>query len=263
MSNVPIVQGVTVSGQQHQQSSSPYSYHQAPADPAAAANPVSDGYKAEYDHARQALTEALPNDVDAPPPKQCNDVFWAVLFVAHLVAVLVVIGIGMSQADLSSGTGYGNIIFMVSVSALAAVVLSTFCLTFMMKNAEILVQTALLFSVCSGLAIGIVGFMTGSMLMGFIGIGSFVIGCCYAKMVWNRIPFAAANLKTALTAVQANLGLAVVAYAFTGIAFVWTVLWFLGVGQSLSNNTLAIVFLLFVSYYWVHQVLQNTVHVTT
>jgi hypothetical protein len=35
------------------------------------------------------------------------------------------------------------------------------------------------------------------------------VGLCYARIVWPRIPFAAANLKTALTAVKDNMGLVV------------------------------------------------------
>jgi hypothetical protein len=87
---------------------------------------------------------------------------------------------------------------------------------------------------------------------------SFVIGICYAKLVWHRIPYAAANLNTALTAVKANMGLVTLAYAFMALALVWTMLWMLGLANSLSTSNLVVVFILFLSYYWVHQVLQNT-----
>jgi hypothetical protein len=98
--------------------------------------------------------------------------------------------------------------------------------------------------------------------VGVLGLLSFLVGIWYAKVVWPRIPFAAANLNTALTAVRQNMGLTVVAYVFLAIAFCWSIFWFLGVGGALAGNNLPIVFLLFVSYYWVHQVLTNTVHVT-
>jgi hypothetical protein len=81
-------------------------------------------------------------------------------------------------------------------------------------------------------------------------------------LVWSRIPFAAANLVTALTAVRQNMGVSVLAYGFLTLAFAWSLLWFMGVGSALTGNQVAVVFLCFVSYYWVHQVLQNTVHVT-
>jgi Plasma-membrane choline transporter len=53
------------------------------------------------------------------------------------------------------------------------------------------------------------------------------------------------------------------AYLMLALAFGWTMLWFLGVGESLQSSNLGVVFLLFLSYYWVHQVLQNTMQVTT
>lgn len=75
--------------------------------------------------------------------------------------------------------------------------------------------------------------------------------------------FAAANLRTALTAVRANLGLVVVAYTFLAIAFGWSVWWSVTAGASLSSLGTGSLFFFLLSYYWVHQVLQNTVHVTT
>ena len=81
--------------------------------------------------------------------------------------------------------------------------------------------------------------------------------------VWSRIPFAAANLNTALTAVRSNLGLTVVAYAMLALAFGWIAIWSVGLGEALSASSGAVVFLLLVSFYWVIQVLSNTVHVTT
>lgn len=81
--------------------------------------------------------------------------------------------------------------------------------------------------------------------------------------MWPRIPFAAANLNTALTAVKANMGLTVIAYFMMVLALGWTIFWFMGVGDALTSSNGGILFLLFVSYYWTFQVLSNTVHVTT
>jgi hypothetical protein len=72
-----------------------------------------------------------------------------------------------------------------------------------------------------------------------------------------------ANLNTALTAVKSNMGLAFIAYFVMLLAFGWSCFWFLGFAQSLSTSNTGIVFLLLLSYYWVHQVLSNTIHVTT
>lgn len=248
-SNIPIVEGVAV---EDQRPISSYGYQQAPKTDYVTAGGGGDG----------PISGHVAEMQQVAGPRRYQDVFWALLFVGHLIAVMVAIAFGLSSVDLQSGP-YGSVIYLVVVSGVAAVGLSTLALSFMMRNAELLVQMALIFSVLTSLAIGIVGFMTQQTFMGVVGILSFAIGICYAKLVWHRIPFAASNLNTALTAVKANMGLAVLAYFFTALAFGWTLLWFLGLGESLDSNKLPIVFLLFVSYYWVHEVLKNTMHVTT
>lgn len=244
---IPIVQGVTVDDARAAPYTQNYSSYGA-----------SDSDYKDYTSV-QVLEERREN-----VPRQFQDVCWAIAFYLHLFAMIVIISIGLAnnQGSLMEG-GYGAIIWLVVVCGASAIGMATLALTFMFRNAEILVQIALVFSVCTSLAMGIVGFVTGSILMGVLGMLSFAIGICYAKLVWNRIPFAAANLQTALIAVKSNMGVAVLAYALTGVAFAWTILWMLGLGSSLDSNNMAVVFLLFLSFYWTHQVLQNTVHVTT
>ena len=177
-------------------------------------------------------------------PKQFRDLIWAIAFYVHLAIMIAWICIGLQSEQGLPASSYTSIISVVGVTGAVAVGISVGSLSFMMKNSIVLVQAALIFSVATSLAIGIVGFMTGSILMGVLGLLSFAVGICYAKVVWNRIPFAAANLNTALSAVKDNLGLAVVSLGFTAIAFAWTILWFLGVGNALSGSNLAIVFFL-------------------
>lgn len=242
--NIPIVQGVAVpsggyvtlpnrSNQYTQQQESPY---QAQSD--------FNGVKGEAQ------------------PKQFQDVFWAVLFGAHLLVMIVLMAL-MSTSIQSSGYNYAGVVWCVSMCALVALGLSTLALGFMMQFATELVKTALFFSIGCSLAMGIFGAIAGQIWMSIIGFASFALGCCYAYFVWGRIPFAAANLRTALTGVRANLGLVVVAYGFLAIAFGWSLWWSVTAGASLSTLGTASLFFFLLSYYWVHQVLQNTVHVTT
>jgi Plasma-membrane choline transporter len=202
-----------------------------------------------------------------------QDVIWAIFFYLHLIVVVglglyIISSNGSSSSDGSSSVAtvgsLSGILTLAGVSGVAAIGLSGVALQFMMRNTTTLCQIALVFSVCTSLAAGVVGFLMGNMLMGIVGIVSFAIGICYAYLVWSRIPFAAANLKTALTAVQCNMGLChAVALGFALLGFAWSLLWFMGVGSALSQNSLVVVFLLFLSYYWTHQVLANTVHVTS
>lgn len=58
-------------------------------------------------------------------------------------------------------------------------------------------------------------------------------------------------------------GLTLIAVMMQVIALGWSILWFLGLGEAVSSSNGAVLFLLLVSYYWVHQVLSNVVHVTS
>jgi hypothetical protein len=198
-------------------------------------------------------------------PKEFQDVVWAMAFYAHLA---VMIGLIVSNAGNFVGSGdgsssYSGILWLVGFCALIAVGISSAALTFMMAFAETLVKISLIFSVTMSGVIAVLGLLSGQLFMGILGLVCFAFGICYARMVWHRIPFAAANLNTALTAVKANMGLTVVAYLMVLLATGWTMVWFVGVGAYLNSENSAIIFCLLVSYYWVHQVLQNTVHVTT
>lgn len=230
-SNIPIVQGVAVEdGSNKYQPAYGGAYapnHQAPASMPSV-------------HAEEL------EQLRTHPVKQYQDVVWALLFIAHVCVMVAVIAMGLSSGSsgFSQSSSYGSIIFLTCVTGLSAVGLSTAALSLMMQHAETLVQMALIFSVLTSLAIGVLGFMTGSFLMGGLGLLSFAVGCCYAKVVWPRIPFAATNLNTALSAVRSNMGLTVVSFGFTAIAFGWTLLWFLGVGDALAGSNGAVVFLL-------------------
>lgn len=199
-------------------------------------------------------------------PKRFNDAAFAFLFVAHLIVMFVILSMGtasFAQNGGGNGGDYSGVIWCTMTCGLVAVGLSTLALGFMFKFATELVKTALIFSVISSLMIGVLGLLSGDMLMTILGFVFFAIGCCYAYFVWARIPFAASNLRTALTAVQANMGLTVVALFFMFVAFGWSVWWIVGLSSALVSVGQGIIFLFLVSYYWTHQVITNTVHVTT
>ena len=109
----------------------------------------------------------------------------------------------------------------------------------------------------------------------------FLIFVCYARAVWSRIPFASVNLLTACTAIRKNGGVVIVAYFYLALAFGWTLLWSISVmgvweavvqseTQEVGGNVTytsnsvnwGYLFLLFLSYFFTHQVIQNTTHVT-
>jgi hypothetical protein len=89
----------------------------------------------------------------------------------------------------------------------------------------------------------------------------------YMFVVWDRIPFASANLTTALTGVRDNLGLVCIAFECQFLALVCSIYYsftFVGLHNVMYNGGLEmsdklkflVDVLLLVSYYWTYQVLR-------
>ena len=172
-SNIPIVQGIAVtdgnSGTKYPQSYHDYNYI-----------PTTTMNQGSY-------TVQDLQQLRTSPNKQFQDVFWAVLFGAHLVVMIVIMSL-MSSSIQSSGFNYSGVVWCVSMCALVALGLSTMALGFMMQFATEMVKLALFFSVGCSLAVGIMGALAGQVWMSILGFASFAIGCCYAYVVWGRIP---------------------------------------------------------------------------
>jgi len=204
-------------------------------------------------------------------PKRFNDVGFAIAFLVHIVFMIgfmifvpVVAEEGENGGDYDAANiDYQGLWTCIGICSGFAVVLSTFMLTFMMKFANQLVKMALIFTIIMSGVIVILGAMFGQTMLVLFGLLQFFVGICYARVVWHRIPFAAANLNTSLAAVKSNLGLMVVGYFFTSLAMIWTARWMMSVNVALAYFGQGSLFFLFLSYFWTHQVIQNTVHVTT
>ena len=90
---------------------------------------------------------------------------------------------------------------------------------------KLLIQISLLFSLVMSLAMVVVSALYGNIIGAIFGGIFFLISVCYACCVWRRIPFAAANLNTGLTAVKSNSGVILVAYLITIFSFFYSMLW--------------------------------------
>jgi hypothetical protein len=156
------------------------------------------------------------------------------------------------------------------IMGFCALLLGVASLSFMLAFAESLIQITLIGSIALAFTAAVVMFVEGLVGGGCIWLGFGLISCCYAYFVWRRIPFAAATLKTGLTAVKRNLGLVTVSVGSLFVGFSWTVWWmvnYLGINSHVNEGELGdmnggIVFLLLVCFYWGHQVISNVVHVT-
>lgn len=221
------------------------------------------------------LDEVMPRTwtTGEKQPSQFRDVPFAVLFYAQLLVVFgIAIRWGFSALKYEAGDSetveFSGVLYICLISGLGAVAISALALSFMTQYAQYLVQFCVLFSMfCSLLLVVISGFQDrdGAALVAFL---FFALSTWYAWAIWNRIPFAASNLATALTAVRSNLGVALVSYGMVLVAVVWTLLWMIsligiyvrsadchqGVCEGHINGGVAIFFLL--SFYWTQQVIK-------
>ena len=171
-----------------------------------------------------------------------------------------------------------TILFLLGLSGLAGLVLSSLAMGFMMNFnfAQGLIKMALWFNILVMGAMCLLALVASVVPMAILaGIG-VLLSAYYAYVVWHRIPFAASNLVTAITAVRANsFLLPLLSYTNLMVSFLWSVWWgiaFLATSYVLGdcdaeancdnqvNGGLS--FLFIVSYYWTTQVIKNVVHVT-
>jgi Plasma-membrane choline transporter len=229
-------------------------------------------------------------------PNQYRDVWAAVLFVAHLISIFYIgfaWGIpSLNYESTSESSGYttkhhyGGIFILCLLSSIAALFIIAGALFVMTRNAHQLIQFSLLFSVgCD--AILVMYFISAKIVVGIIlSIIALIVAIWYASSVWRRIPFAASNLETALTAVRTNGGITFVAFGITiAINMIFSVVWllaWLGVyvrftakgcqqhssdaatedGSCFSHVNPIVVALFLLSYYWTSEVGRNLLHVT-
>mmetsp|Transcript_14839 Transcript_14839/g.22939 ORF Transcript_14839/g.22939 Transcript_14839/m.22939 type:complete len:805 (+) Transcript_14839:134-2548(+) len=239
-------------------------------------------------------------------PRSCKDVLYAILFVLQMAAVLVVglkfgpealveteaelgptegladddvvlapliDGIDGAPQDAKVVLAYRNIIKMACTCGAFVMIISALALAFMMAMSRRLVYVALVLSIGVSFAWGTIGIgISPNSFVPVSGIIALMLTVGYMFVVWDRIPFASANLTTALTGVRDNLGLVGIAFFFQFLALVASIYYsftFVGLHDAMYNGHLmisdnmkvAVNVFLFVSYYWTYQVLRHIVMV--
>ena len=236
-------------------------------------------------------------------PAQCQNVFFAVLFLIQLTVVLylsIYYFIRVTKAasgfddddDDDNGSDENPNIGFIYFNMLAATIAigwSTLTLFLFGTFAEHVIQASLIVSPVVILATSIAGTVASNNAgYGVAGGFYFLLSVWYAFCVWHRVPFAAANLTTAMAAVRANYGITVVSFASLIKTMVFTLLWFIAMvgifvtmdhsctgssdengktndddGCSDGNPWALWIFCLFLlSLYWTIQVIQNLLRTT-
>lgn len=262
-----------------------------------------------YNHSSNPQDIIPANKSESRP---CRDVFWAILFYAHLVGMAVLAAtytptmVSEIAENVEQGGGRsllaanqhivarflddaGNggeeqdleidpqaLLTVLCISSALAFGASSLAMGFMMSFAEALIKMALVFNIILFGGMGLLSLMGGAAGGALMCLMMSAFSAYYAWRVWGRIPFAAANLVTAVTAVRANMGLAFYAYSSLFLLFGWSVFWSVSTistiyvtngcdaaGECETELNGGVMFLFLVSYYWTIQVISNVVHVTT
>jgi len=236
-------------------------------------------------HMRQESVELFMDNVKGVEQiRRCRDILFALLFCVQVAAVMY-IGIrysrdalhGVEINDLRTEdhiTTYHNFIVVACLSGAFSVATSALALLVMMAISRRLVQVALIFSIGMAFAWGTIGIgLSPKSFVPITGIVALALSIGYFFVVYDRIPFATANLRTALSGIRANLGLVGVTFCFQAIALAVSIYYaFAGIGLydailfgdlNLTGWTKALAFAgVGLAYFWTYQVLCHVVQVT-
>jgi hypothetical protein len=159
-------------------------------------------------------------------------------------------------------------ILATAIATAVGLIMSGLGLQVMMLIPGVLIKAALLFTiVMAGLWV-VTSFAAGNGFAIFLSLLMFALTCCYAYCVWSRIPFATANLVTAISAVKANCGITIATYVFVFLAAGWTLIWavaFMGTFDQTyecdaqdvcTGPSYFLLFLIFLALFFSHQVFQ-------
>jgi hypothetical protein len=221
--------------------------------------------------------------------KKCNDWPFALLFFVNIIVISIVAGsLGANalndelQKEQSHDTNFKGFIKGAVVCGCFGLALSAAMLFILIKLARTMIKVSLITSVIFAGLWMIAAFSAKIYGAAVFALIMFALSCCYACAVWGRIPFATANLVTACKAVNSNCGINVVAYFLVALAFAWSMLWTVAltgvwdstytcVDKTKKDGTVrkecsvgngGYLFLILLSYFFTHQVLQNTLHAT-
>lgn len=84
-----------------------------------------------------------------------------------------------------------SFIYAALVTGVISFIFSGLGLAFLMQYPAFMIKVSLIFVVVMSLVWCVMAFLSGSIFAGVIGAVFFLIGVCYARAVWSRIPFGA------------------------------------------------------------------------
>lgn len=176
---------------------------------------------------------------------------------------------------------YQNVIALVSITGFYGCVLTYLSFGFMLILARSLIQIMLIFSIVLSLGWGMVGLSLDPYgIISILGFTALLVTFGHTMYNWNRIPFAATNLYTALCAMRCTADITILGLTSIIVAFCWCVIWsmaFIGIVNSFNSKDcdqedvcephvrsshIPLYLLLVFSFHWTNAVIKNIVRVT-
>jgi len=176
---------------------------------------------------------------------------------------------------------YKNVLAITFFAGFYACILSYISFGFMLILARSLIIIMLIFSILVSLAWGLIGLTADPYgVIALMGFAALLSTLGYTMYSWNRIPFAATNLYTALTAMRCTADITILGLLSLVVAFGWCLLWsmaFIGIVNDhndkdcdtkdacqahVSRNHIPLYLLLLLSFHWTTMVIKNVVRVT-
>lgn len=183
--------------------------------------------------------------------------------------------------------------FVIIASVIAAPILAVVALGYMSRNAAQLIRASLYIAVGLNVIFFFFALLAGVPLSAIIHAIFAALLACYAKAVWHRIPYAAANLRSAIVAVKANMGVSLVAFSSIPASVIWLFTWVFSFGGTLTRDFMyttrevqttsqwdsenssgthmettisgagiVVIFAFILSLHWTHQVINGVVRAT-
>ena len=226
-------------------------------------------------HMRQQSVQLFMQEIKGvEQPPACRDVVFLLLFVFHLFG-MVLLSNKYSYGALNGNEEntrkvtvyYNNLLIIACCCGGFAIAVSTTLLGVMSYFARNFVQVALVVAITLSFVWGTLGIgLSPQNLVPITGIVALALTIAYAVVVWDRLPFSTANLRTGLLAVGSYPGTIVMTLVSQVLGLGWSIYYAViccGIYDAIQDNRIAasyrfeiaIYVLLGISYYWTIQVL--------
>ncbi len=230
----------------------------------------------------QNMNNPNPNPNGGQPPvaaasepadgNKCRDKVCLFLFLAHIVAFVIVGAVFISKRSTGSWRASmedGKFLILILVGAGVATVFSVIYMFLIQLLKGKVVYFSMVAQIIFYLGASIICFIFENYTPAVIALILVPVCALYFYCVRDRIPFTEALLHTSVTGIRTYWGVFITAFFMCVLSVGWLIWWILTFAYTLAyfffheDSVSLIMFLYILSLYWTTQVLRNIAHTTT